>query len=61
MKNYGITILDTPSSTKRNTIKPKRNIRSTAYPDRRIGDINDWYALINQQVIINSMNHSGSL
>ena len=60
MKN--IEILNNQAKSKRlNKYKGSRSTQSTKYPINRIYDFNVWMAYINEQVIINSFNHSGSL
>lgn len=55
-----IQILDgLPRSTRINKRKVNRLIQSTKYPDTRIYDFNTWACYINEQIIINSFNHSG--
>ena len=60
MKN--IEILNNQTKSKRiNKYKGSRSTQSTKYPINRIYDFNVWMAYINEQVIINSFNHCGSL
>ena len=60
MKN--IEILNNQAKSKRlNKYKSSRSTQSTKYPINRIYDFNVWTAYINEQVIINSFNHCGSL